>query len=283
LDQQITQTVFDSAVAKMLSDAAVARGQRLNIHVKLDTGMTRLGFLCDEAHMEESVAQIAALCALPGLEPEGIYTHFAGADVDEAYTMLQFTRFLTVLDKLAARGCTFPIRHCANSAATLRFPCTHLDMVRPGIALYGHYPSEEMEALCRLLPVMELKTRIVAVRDVPKGAPVSYGGTRTLDRDSRLAVLPVGYGDGYSRLLSDRHQILIRGRRADVVGRVCMDLTMVDVTDIPGVEPGDVATMFGEDGGAVLPIEEAAARVGTISYELLCDVNVRVPRHYSPA
>ncbi|MPM35578.1 Alanine racemase 1 [bioreactor metagenome] len=283
LDGNITQTIFDEETARALSEAAVSAGKRLRVHIKVDTGMTRLGFLCDEAHMDASVERIAAVCALPGLEAEGIFTHFADAGCNEEYTMKQFTRFLAVLDKLKEKGVSFPIRHCAASAATLKYPCTHLDMVRPGIALYGHYPDPGMEELCPLLPVMEVRTRIADVRSVPKGTAVSYGCTHILDRDSRLAVLPVGYGDGFFRLLSDRQEVLIGGRRARVTGRVCMDLFMVDVTDLPDVTPGEVATLFGEDGGALLPLEEAAGRVGTISYELLCDVNARVPRLYIPA
>ena len=181
-----------------------------------------------------------------------------------------------VLDKLSARGVTFEIRHCAASAAMLNYPCTHLDMVRPGIALYGHYPAPGMEYTCPLLPVMTLKTRVAAVRDLPAGTCVSYGRTATLARDSRLAVLPVGYGDGYFRLFSNGQPVAIRGKKAPVVGRVCMDLTMVDVTDIPGVIPGDEAVLYGD----AAPVEDGADRAGTIQYELLCDVSPRVPRVY---
>ena len=238
--------------------------------------MSRLGFLCDEAHLDHAAGEIAALCALPGLRAEGIFTHFSDADGCEAYTMRQFTRFLDLLDKLSARGVTFEIRHCAASAAMLNYPCTHLDMVRPGIALYGHYPAPGMEYTCPLLPVMTLKTRVAAVRDLPAGTCVSYGRTATLARDSRLAVLPVGYGDGYFRLFSNGQPVAIRGKKAPVVGRVCMDLTMVDVTDIPGVVPGDEAVLYGD----AAPVEDGADRAGTIQYELLCDVSPRVPRVY---
>ena len=270
------QAVGDLETGRALSATAVAAGRTLTIHVKADTGMSRLGFLCDEAHLDHAAGEIAALCALPGLRVEGIFTHFSDADGCEAYTMRQFTRFLDLLDKLSARGVTFEIRHCAASAAMLNYPCTHLDMVRPGIALYGHYPAPGMEYTCPLLPVMTLKTRVAAVRDLPAGTCVSYGRTATLARDSRLAVLPVGYGDGYFRLFSNGQPVAIRGKKAPVVGRVCMDLTMVDVTDIPGVVPGDEAVLYGD----AAPVGDGADRAGTIQYELLCDVSPRVPRVY---
>ena len=188
----------------------------------------------------------------------------------------------SVLDRLAERGVTFPIRHCANSGAVLHYPCTYLDMVRPGIALYGHYPAPDCEGLDGpgLRPVMELKSRIAAVRALPAGTCVSYGRTCTLQRDSLLAVVPVGYADGLPRLCSNGLEMLVRGQRAPVVGRVCMDMCMVDVTDIPGVRPGDVATVYGSDGGETVTVEAAAERAGTIQYELLCAVSERVPRVY---
>ena len=278
LEHGLTQTVQDSGSARALSKAAAAAGKTLRVHIKADTGMSRLGFLCDEEHLDAAVAEIAAACALPGLEAEGIFTHFAAADGDEEYTMVQLTRFLDVTDKLAKRGVRFKIRHCAASAAVLNYPCTHLDMVRPGIALYGHYPDPACQGLDGpgLLPVMTLKTRVAALRELPAGTSVSYGRTHTLDRDSRLAVLPVGYADGLFRLLSGRGEVLIGGRRAPILGRVCMDLCMADVTDLPGVSVGDEVVIFGPD----LPLEEKADAVGTIQYELLCAVSKRIPRVY---
>ena len=219
----LTQTVYDLESARAFSAAAQAAGRRLRIHVKADTGMSRLGWLCNEGHRTEAADAIAAVCALPGLEAEGIYTHFANADGDEAYTMGQFTRFLELLSELEGRGITFPIRHCAASAAVLKYPCTHLDMVRPGVALYGHYPDPSCEGLdgVGLRPVMALKTRVASVKAVPAGTPVSYGCTHVLERDAELAALTVGYADGLPRLCSDRLEVLIRGQRAPIVGRVC--------------------------------------------------------------
>lgn len=277
LEGGITQTVYDVDMAKALSDAAMAAGKSLKIHVKADTGMSRLGWLCGEADQSAAVEAIAQVCALPGLEAEGIYTHFANADGDEDYTMLQFTRFLDLLEALKDRGITFAIRHCAASAAALKFPCTHLDMVRPGIALYGHYPDPSCEGLdgLGLRPVMTLKTRVASVKTVPAGTPVSYGCTHVLDRETKLAALTIGYADGLPRLCSDGLEVLVKGSRAPIVGRICMDMCMADVTGLD-VAPGDEVEVFGEH----LPIEDVAALAGTIEYELLCAVSPRVHRAY---
>ena len=277
LEGGITQTVYDVDMARALSDAAMAAGKTLKIHVKADTGMSRLGWLCGEADQSAAVEAIAQVYALPGLEAEGIYTHFANADGDEDYTMLQFTRFLDLLEALKDRGITFAIRHCAASAAALKFPCTHLDMVRPGIALYGHYPDPSCEGLDGpgLRPVMTLKTRVASVKTVPAGTPVSYGCTYVLDRETKLAALTIGYADGLPRLCSDRLEVLVKGSRAPIVGRICMDMCMADVTGLD-VAPGDEVEVFGEH----LPIEDVAALAGTIQYELLCAVSPRVHRAY---
>ena len=277
LDNGITQTVYDVEMARALSNAAAAAGKTLKIHVKADTGMSRLGWLCGGEDQSATVEAIAQVCALPGLEAEGIYTHFANADGDEDYTMLQFTRFLDLLEALKERGITFAIRHCAASAAALKFPCTHLDMVRPGIALYGHYPDPSCEGLDGpgLRPVMTLKTRVASVKTVPAGTPVSYGCTHVLDRETKLAALTIGYADGLPRLCSDRLEVLVKGSRAPIVGRICMDMCMADVTGLD-VAPGDEVEVFGEH----LPIEDVAALAGTIQYELLCAVSPRVHRAY---
>ena len=277
LDNGITQTVYDVEMARALSDAAAAAGKTLKIHVKADTGMSRLGWLCGGEDQSAAMEAIAQVCALPGLEAEGIYTHFANADGDEDYTMLQFTRFLDLLEALKERGITFAIRHCAASAADLKFPCTHLDMVRPGIALYGHYPDPSCEGLDGpgLRPVMTLKTRVASVKAVPAGTPVSYGCTHVLDRETKLAALTIGYADGLPRLCSDKLEVLIGGQRAPIVGRICMDMCMADVTGLD-VAPGDEVEVFGEH----LPIEDVAALAGTIQYELLCAVSPRVHRAY---
>ena len=273
----ITVPIYDRETAELFSRAAVSEGKPVKVHLTLDTGMSRLGFLCDETHLSRAAEEMARAAVLPGLEAEGIFTHFADADGDEAYTMRQFTRFLDLLGVLERRGVRFALRHCANSAAVLRYPCTHLDMVRPGVALYGHYPDPSCVGLDGpgLRPVMTLKSRVTAVRTLPAGTCVSYGCTATLESERTLAVVPIGYADGFPRLLSNRSAVLLHGARCPIVGRVCMDMCMVDVTG-RNVQPGDVAEVF----GAALPVEEHAAAADTIQYELLCAVSPRVPRLY---
>ena len=277
-EYDLTQTVQDEQLAQALSAAAVKGGKTIKIHIKVDTGMSRLGFLCDEDTVDRSVEEIVRVCSLPGLVHEGFFTHFANADGNEEYTMRQFTRFMDALDKLSAQGIEFQIRHCAASAAVLNYPCTHLDMVRPGIAQYGHYPDPSCERLDGpgLIPLMTVKTRVIALRELQKGTCISYGCTHTLTRDSKIAVLPIGYADGLERLLSNRGDVLIHGVRAPILGRVCMDLCMVDVTEISDVCVGDEVTVFGPE----LPLEEKADTVGTIQYEMLCGISRRVPRVY---
>ncbi len=277
----LTQAVFTRELAEALSAAAGAAGTRAKIHLKVDTGMSRLGVLDHDP--QAAAREIAALCALPHLEPEGIFTHFAHADGDEAYTMLQFTRFLDVLDELKGRyGRSFEIRHCAASAAVLNYPCTHMDMVRPGIALYGHYPDPSCEGLDGpgLRPVMSLYSRVAAVRSFPGGTPVSYGCTASLGGEGgRLAVLPIGYADGLHRALSNESGVWLDGECRRIIGRVCMDMCMIGLSPSAQVRPGDVAEVF----GGHLPIERHARAAGTIQYELLCSVAPRVPRIYKDA
>lgn len=276
LEYRVTQAVGDLETGQALSEAAVAAGKPITIHVKLDTGMSRLGFLWQG---EETAREIARLCALPGLEAEGMFTHFADADGSEEYTMEQLTKFLDARETLAKLGVTVPICHCGASGAVLNYPCTNMDMVRPGIALYGYYPAPEMEGLDGpgLRPVMTVKSRIAAVRELPAGTCVSYGRTAVLKRDSRLAVVPIGYGDGYPRCLSNRMEMEVKGTLCPIVGRVCMDMCMVDVTDLPDVKPGDIAVVYGPG-----LTQRAAELAGTIVYELLCGLTPRVPRVYLP-
>ena len=273
-----TQAVFTMELAKALSDAAGRLGRTARIHIKLDTGMSRLGLLAHDP--VAAAAEVAALCELPHLEHEGIFTHFANADGDEDYTMLQFTRFLDTLDELEKRyNLTFEIRHCAASAAVLNYPCTHLDMVRPGIALYGHYPDPSCEGLDGpgLLPVMTLKSRVAAVRDLPEDTPVSYGCTaRFTAGGGKVAVVPIGYADGLHRALSNEGSFWLGGQPRPIMGRVCMDMCMVGLDEGAEAKPGDVAEIFGEN----LPVERHAQLAGTVQYELLCAVSPRVPRIY---
>ena len=281
VELDVTQAVFTQELAQALSEAAGTQNKSAKIHLKVDTGMSRLGVLGHDP--KTAAAELAAICALPNLETEGIFTHFANADGDEEYTMLQFTRFLDILDCLKTEyGLNFKIRHCAASAAVLNYPCTHLDMIRPGIALYGHYPDPSCEGLDGpgLLPVMTVKCRVAAVRDLPADTPVSYGCTAAFGaQGGRVAVLPVGYADGLHRVLSNEGGVFLAGQPRPIMGRVCMDLCMVGLDEGADVEPGDVAEIFGENH----PIEQHAGLAGTIQYELLCAMAPRVPRIYLEA
>lgn len=278
LRYDVIQAVGDLETARFLSANAVEAGKVLPIQIKLDSGMSRLGFFWDKDTENTSVLnELCELFALPGLSVQGIMTHFSDADGSEDYTMEQFTRFLDARDALEARGHKLPLLHCAASAAMINFPCTHMDMVRPGIALYGYYPDESLKGLVDdgLCPVMTVKSRIAAIRSLPAGTCVSYGRTAVLERDSKLAVIPMGYGDGLPRQLSNRMHFLVNGVLCPIVGRVCMDMCMVDVTDLPDVCPGDIAVIYADE-----MTEQAAKLTGTIVYELLCDVAPRVPRIY---
>ena len=278
VDYDVTQTVFTPGLARALSQAAGVRGRRAKIHMKVDTGMSRLGLLDHDP--AAAAREVEGLCALPNLEAEGIFTHFANADGDEAYTMLQFTRFLDTLAELEETyGRKFEIRHCAASGAVLNYPCTHLDMVRPGVALYGHAPDPSCAGLDELdlRPAMTLKSRVAAVRDLPGDTPVSYGCTQRVGHNGgRVAVLPIGYADGLHVVLSGRGNVWLGGRRRPIIGRVCMDMCMVALEEGDQVKAGDEAEIF----GAHLPVEESAELAGTIQYELLCAVSARVPRVY---
>lgn len=281
LAYNITQTVGDLETGRALSAAAEAAGKTLKVHVKVDTGMGRLGFVYyeddDEAALERACKEIESLCALPGLEPEGIFTHFANADGSEAYTKNQCARIYDVFGELWERGLhQFKIYHCAASAAVLNYSWTkvYMNMIRPGIALYGYVPDPSVKDP-GLKPVMTVKSRIAAVRDLPAGAKISYGCTATLERDSKIAVLPMGYGDGLPRCLSNKLEVLIEDKLCPVLGRICMDMCMVDVTDASGVKAGDTATVYGPG-----LTDWAAQLAGTIPYELLCQLTPRVPRLY---
>ena len=277
----ITQACYDLEYAKELSAGAQKAGGTITVHIQCDTGMTRLGFMCHEETMEKSASEIIEAVKLPGLKAEGIFTHFSDSDGSEEYTMLQFGRFQDIIQRVRDLGYEFEIRHCANSAATLLYPATYLDMIRPGIVQFGHFPDAKMDhALCDLVPVLELKSRVATVRDVPANTPVSYGRTNTLTRPSRLAVIPVGYGDGFCRGFSNKLTVLINGKKLPIVGRICMDMCMVDVTDAPDVKEGDVAILYGSDGTNNQPVEAGAEIMNTISYELLCVLTKRIPRIY---
>ena len=273
----ITQAVSARAKAEEYSAEAVGCGGTLRVHIMVDTGMSRLGFLVRDEHFEGGVEAIAASCALPGLDAEGIFTHFAVSDMDggeyEAYTREQFDVFTRVLDALAARGCTFRIRHCANSGALTRYPETYLDMVRPGIALYG---VGDDAARLGLRPVMSLKSSISTIKYFDPDTTISYGRTFRTGERSRIGVLPIGYADGFFRGLSNRMAVQTAYGPAPLRGRICMDMCMIDLTKLPEVKVGDTVEIFGQTQS----VDSLAALLDTIPYELTCAVSKRVPRLY---
>lgn len=273
-------TVGDLAFARELSRAAVAAGRPARCHVEIDTGMGRIG-----VREEEAEAFVAAVVAEPGLRLGSVYTHFPDADApDASFAHEQVRRFEALLGRLAARGIAVPRRHAANSAGTLRLEQARFDWVRVGLAAYGHRPPCAPDDVA-LAPVMSFKSRLVQVRELPAGATVSYGRTWTAPRPSRIGVVAVGYGHGYSWLLSNRGTMRVAGRRVPIVGRVTMDLTMVDLTDVPAARVGDEVQLFGggpvePDGHPPITLEEVAAGSETLPYEVMCTIGKRVTRIY---
>jgi alanine racemase len=278
LKMQLTPTVFNWEAVSSLSQQAQAQGKRVAVHVKLDTGMGRLG-LTDP---RDALNFLEKVNALPGIILEGVYTHFATADErDKSFARNQLHLFNTVLSACRERMIKVPLKHAANSAATLELPEAHLDMVRVGIGLYGYYPSKEAKNnTVKLLPVMSLKSRIVFLKKVTAGTPISYGRTYLALNDTTIATVPLGYGDGYNRLLSNNGFMLVRGQKAPIAGRVCMDHTMLDVGKIPFVKEGDEVVAYGRQGHGEIDVDEVAGQLGTISYEVLCNIGSRVPRVY---
>ena len=274
----ITQTILSDDFAVDLSKRAVSRGKKVSVHIAVDTGMGRIGL-----PWESAVSQIERLSKLEGLYIEGIFTHFACSDEEiESYTRLQFSRFKKVCDEVEAMGIRIPVKHCANSAAILRFPEMSMNMVRAGIILYGLHPSDVTKNLkVDLRPAMTLKARITLVKSVPKGTYLSYGSTYKTERESVIATVPIGYADGYMRNLSNRAYMLIGGQKVPVRGRVCMDQCMADITDLmTSVKAGDEAVIFGCQDGTEISADELARTAGTINYELVCVIGKRVPRIY---
>lgn len=270
---QVTQAVFTREAAEALSAAAQRQGKTAKVHLAVDTGMGRIGVRPEAAG--EMAAQIAAL---PGIELEGMFSHFALSDArDKTYAYEQFARFQQAIAGIEARGIQIPIKHIANSAAIFEMSDTHLDMVRAGVILYGLWPSDEVAHVVDLHPAMRVCARITYVKEVHPGETVSYGRTFTAAREMRLATLPIGYADGYTRLYAGKASVELQGRRAPIVGRICMDQCMADVTDIPAAAAGDPVTIF---GSSTLPADEAAGWLGTINYEVVCMIAPRVPRVY---
>ena len=267
-----TQTIYTLEQAQALSQAATALGRTVRVHVKIDTGMARLG-----VHPADAFDFCRAVVVLPGLELEGMFTHFATADsLDKTFAREQFAKFKSAFTAVRGAGIPLPICHCANSATILDLPEMHLDMVRPGIILYGLEASDETSRPFPLAPAMHLRGRLSMVKTVPAGTPVSYGSTFRTEKETQIATVPIGYADGYTRMLSRKAQVLVAGKKVPVVGRICMDQCMVDVTGLT-VAAGDPVTLFGP---VELSADEIAAHLGTINYEVVCMIGKRVPRVY---
>ena len=274
----IRPTVFTREMAEELSATAAALGMDCPVHFAVDTGMSRIGYQVTE----ESADEMARLALLPHIMAEGIFTHFARADeADKTSTYRQIEQFKRMLSMLEERGLHIPVRHCSKSAGIVDVPEANMDLVRAGITLYGLWPSAEVDkSRIDLQPVLSLVTHVAYVKELPAGREISYGGTYTTKRNSVIATIPVGYADGYARGLSNCGEVLIHGRRAPILGRVCMDQFMVDVTKIPDVKCQDKVTLIGRDGAERITLEELGERSGRFNYEFVCDLGKRIPRVY---
>lgn len=274
----IEQTVYSYDLAKKISEKALEENKIGKIHIAFDTGMGRIGFL----PREEDISEVERISKLPNIKIEGIYSHFSTADEkDKNYTYEQLKKFNWFYNILQKRGIQINIRHIANSAAIIDMPETHFEAVRPGVILYGYYPSEEVDKTkVYLKPVMSLKTNIVHLKKVPIGEYISYGRKFRTERESIIGTLPVGYADGYTRSLGEDAKVIINGKLVPVVGRICMDQCMVDLTNVPDVNLGDEVILMGEDSELKMTADELASILGTINYEVLCMISRRVPRVY---
>lgn len=275
LENDVTATVADFDLARRLDKAAGRLKKKARVHIKIDTGMGRLGVWHKEAD-----AFILKICSLKNLLPEGLYTHFPVADSDEHFTRSQIAIFCALVDKLEIKGVRIPLKHSANTMAVVGFKDAHFNLVRPGLALYGLHPKDELIGRVALKPVLSFKTKIVFLKDVEKGRSISYGRTHITPRRTRIATLPVGYGDGYNRLLSNKANVLLHGRRCPVVGKVCMDQTMVDVGRVKDAKLEDEIVLIGSQQGRSIRAEDIARLCGTIPYEVVCWISPRVPRIY---
>ena len=274
----ISTTVFQLDMAQKISAVAVRLGKKAKIHIALDTGMSRIGFKQDE----ESLEVIKKIAKLPYIFIEGCFTHFARMDEeDKTKAMTQFEKYMDFVEKIEGCGIELPIKHVSNSAGIIEKQEVNLDMVRDGICVYGLYPSDEVnKENLELTPAMEIKSYVSFVKELEPGVEIGYGGTYTTERETRVATIPVGYADGYPRALSNKGHVLINGMSAPILGRVCMDQFMVDVTDIDNVEEGTMVTLVGRDGDENISIEEISEMSHSFNYEFVCDVGKRIPRVY---
>ncbi len=275
----VTSTVFSYETAKLLSDSAVKQGKKCTVHIKIDTGMSRIGIMAGDKD-EDGIEEIKKIASLPGIYIEGIFSHLSTSDEkDTGYTKRQFQIFESFCGKLEKEGVKIPVRHIANSAAIMMYPEMHLDMVRAGVVLYGLYPSEDVDKIrLPLIPAMSLKSRISMVKDMPKGRGVSYGKEYITDGHEKIATVPVGYADGYLRSIAKEGYVALKdGNVAKIVGRICMDQCMIDVTNVNNIDRGDEVTLFGE---GTITADSIAKWTGSINYEVVCLISKRVPRVY---
>ncbi len=282
IGHNVTQTVYSMDLAEALSEAGVRARKEVRIHIKVDTGMGRVGFLSGF----DAVKQIRRIGALKNIVIEGLYTHFASADeVDPAYTNLQFEKFMSICTELGRVGIQIPIKHVCNSAAAIRYPSMQLDMVRAGVLLYGMSPSPSVSApKLGFRPAMTLKANIVLIKKMEKGQSISYGRTFITERESDIATIPIGYADGYSRTLSNHAEVMIGGRRYPIVGTICMDTCMADITGAEtAIRTGDEVILFGDPRDGAPGVDEIASLMGTINYEVTCLIGRRIPRVYTDA
>lgn len=277
IKNEVRMALFKEQDAVILSELGLRLGKKALVHIKVNTGMNRIGFALDQ----EAVESVRRIRELPGVDVEGIFTHFARADEENKdYCDEQFSAFRHFISRVEDGCAPIAIHHCSNSAASMEYTTAAMDMVRLGIAMYGHYPSDEIGEEIPLFPAMELKSCVVSVKPVEMGEGISYNHTRILTEDKMVATIPVGYGDGYPRLLSNRGYVLIRGKKAQILGRVCMDQFMVDVTGIPDISEGDEVTLVGRDGDLNIMIEDLSELCGIFNYEFLCGIGKRIPREY---
>lgn len=278
INNNIEQTVYDLDYAKELSKIALTLNKKAKIHIAIDTGMGRIGFLPNE----KSIDNITEICSLEGIEVIGIFTHFSTSDEkDKEYSHDQFTKMLSVMDTLKKRGIDIPLKHVANSGAIIDLPDTYLDAVRAGIILYGYYPSDEIDKNnLALKPALTLKATITNVKTLEKDMYVSYGRTFKTSNETIVATIPVGYADGYLRKLAENGKVIIKGEFAPIIGRICMDQFMIDVTNIPDVKIGDEVILLGEKNGLKYNADDMAKKLDTINYEVTCMLKSRLPRVY---
>ena len=275
----ITPSVFSYDFAKTLSYEAERKEKVTKIHIKIDTGMSRIGFLAGENN-EEIVEEIIKISKLPYIEIEGIFSHFAASDeFDKSYTLLQYNRFMDVCGELEKRGLNIPIKHICNSAAIMMYPEMHLDMVRPGVILYGMYPSDEVDkSKLDLMSAMTLKSTVTHVKEVETGRGVSYGREYITEKRTKIATVPIGYADGYLRKLAREGKMIVNGVKVPIIGRICMDQCMIDVTNVHNIDKGDEVIIFGREG---VTIDDLARWLDTINYEVSCVIGKRIPRIYT--